>query len=103
VPKQERNTVYKQYIRTALWGMCCDRVGDFTIEDLSKYCGLSVTTNMRKQLAHAVRDGILYYDFTGDRNSRRGIHYSFSSHWKELANAAENCIDEFTGGTGNAP
>lgn len=85
-----RNTVYRQYIRQALWGMCVDGVGDFNADDVAKYCGLTVTGNLRKQLYACVRDGILYYDFSGDRNIKRGIRFSFCNDWCNLAEAARS-------------
>lgn len=87
MPAQERNTVYKQYIRQALWGMCVDGVGDFTIDDLATYCGLNVTSNMRRQLHHCVRDEILYYDFASGNRHRSEIHYAFSDHWCKVASS----------------
>jgi hypothetical protein len=84
-----RNTVYRQYILQALWGMCVDGVGDFTIENLALYCGLNVTSNMRRQLHDAVKQGILYYDFSGGGRGGRSIHYSFANHWCAIARTAE--------------
>jgi len=72
----KKSSAYAEYLYKQIDDYFLKQGSAFTLEELALFCGLKITTNMRRRVRHAVAEGRLVVQTAYMGRSSRGFVYS---------------------------